>query len=45
MLGKFPSVTVQDTAEDEVDGIVDYLSKNEITITFSAPVTGTAYLN
>lgn len=44
-LGRFPSVTVQDTAGDEVMGIVDFISENELTVTFSAAVSGTAYLN
>ena len=44
-LGKHPSVTVIDTANDEVQGITEYISINELTIVFSAPVTGTAYLN
>jgi hypothetical protein len=41
----FPSVTVIDTAGDEVQGIVEYVSNNELKIVFSAAVTGTAYLN
>lgn len=44
-LGKFPSVTVIDTAEDAVEGAVVYLGNKELTITFSAPVSGVAYLN
>jgi hypothetical protein len=44
-LGRFPSVTVQDTAGDEVDGITEYLTDNEVMIVFSAPVAGEAFLN
>lgn len=44
-LKRFPSVTVIDTAGDEVQGIVEYVSNNELKIVFSATVTGTAYLN
>jgi hypothetical protein len=41
----FPSVTVQDTAGDEVSGITVYISENELTVTFSSPFSGVAYLN
>jgi hypothetical protein len=44
-LGKRPSVTVQDTAGDEVEGVVEYLNEEELKIVFTAPVTGEAYLN
>lgn len=44
-MGKYPSVTIVDTAGDEVEGEVKYNSLNQVTITFSAPVTGKAYLN
>jgi len=44
-LGKNPSVTVLDTAGDEVEGITEYLGLDELTITFSAPFSGEAYLN
>lgn len=44
-LKRFPSVTVIDTAGDEVQGITEYVSNNELKIVFSAAVTGTAYLN
>jgi hypothetical protein len=42
---KYPSVTVIDTANDEVQGITEYLNEEELNIIFSAPVTGVAYLN
>lgn len=44
-LNKYPSVTVIDSAGDEVEGSVDYLSLNQLTITFSAPFSGTAICN
>lgn len=44
-LGKRPSVTVQDSAFDAVDGDVFYNDANTLTITFSAAFSGVAYLN
>jgi hypothetical protein len=44
-LGKFPSVIIQDSANDEVEGDIDYINENELIITFSAPFGGVAYLN
>lgn len=44
-LKRYPSVTVLDTAGDEVQGITVYNSNEELTITFSAAVTGEALLN
>lgn len=44
-MGKNPSVTIVDTANDEVEGYVKHNSNNQITITFSAAVSGKAYLN
>lgn len=44
-LGKFASVTVVDTANDEVIGSVSYNGLNQVTITFSSAVSGKAYLN
>ena len=44
-LGKRPSVTVQDSANDQVDGDVVYNDLNTLTITFSAAFSGFAYLN
>lgn len=41
----YPIPLVQDTANDEIEGAVNYVSLNELTITFSAAVAGTAYLN
>ena len=44
-LGKRPNVTVLDSAGDSVEGLVAYPTLNQLTITFSAPFTGTADLN
>lgn len=44
-LEKFPSVTVIDSANDIVYGNTTYTDENNLTITFSAPFSGKAYLN
>jgi len=44
-LGKRPSVTVIDSAGDEVEGAVSYPSLARVVVRFSAPFSGTAYLN
>jgi hypothetical protein len=44
-LNKFPSVTVKDTAGEEVEGEVEHISVNQLTITFSASFSGVATLN
>ncbi len=44
-LNKFCSVTVVDTANEIVVGSVVYVNSNSLTITFSAPFSGKAYLN
>jgi len=44
-LNDYPSVTVIDSAGSVVIGEVTYNSVNDLTITFSAPFSGTAYLN
>jgi hypothetical protein len=44
-LGKYPSVTVVDSAGTWVVGGVTYVSLNVVQLTFSAPFSGTAYLN
>jgi hypothetical protein len=41
----YPIPLVQDTANDEIEGAVNFVSLNEMTITFSAAVAGTCYLN
>lgn len=44
-LGRFPSVSVIDSAGTVVVGGVQYLNENIIVCTFNAPFIGTAYLN
>lgn len=44
-LEKFPSVTVLDSAGNIVLGEISFDSNNQITITFSSPFSGVAYLN
>lgn len=44
-LGKYPSVTVVNSAGDEVIGDVNYPSINTVTINFSAANGGKAFLN
>jgi len=44
-LNKFPSATVVDSGGSVVEGCVDYIDKNNVTLTFSAPFTGKAYFN
>lgn len=44
-LGKYPSVTVVDSSGNEVVGDVQYMSESRVVVTFSAPFSGTAYLN
>lgn len=44
-LGKKPSVTVIDTAKTVVEGVVDYINDNTLTITFNYPFSGYATLN
>ncbi len=44
-LGKFPSITVIDTADTVVTGEYIYTDKNNVTLTFSAGFAGKAYLN
>lgn len=44
-LGKFPSVTVVDSAGTTVIGDVQYIDNNNVVVEFSSPFTGKAYLN
>jgi len=44
-LGKFPSVSVVDSANTVVYGNIDYINENSLTITFSAAFGGKAYMN
>ena len=43
--GKHPSVVVVDSAGTVVVGDIQYSDTNEVTITFSLPFSGKAYLN
>jgi len=44
-LGKFPSVTVVDSANTVVIGNVDYTNSNSLVITFNASFSGCVFLN
>lgn len=44
-LGSYPSVTIVDSAGDEVEGELKYISGNELHLIFSASFGGVAYLN
>lgn len=44
-LGKYPAVTVFDSAGDQCEGDPDYLDLNNLTVTFSAPFSGTVTCN
>jgi len=44
-LGRFPSVTVVDSAESEIDGDLRYIDANTLVLTFSAGFAGQAFLN
>lgn len=44
-LNKYPSVTITDSAGDQVEGEVHYNGLNSLTVSFSAPFAGKAYLN
>ena len=44
-LGRFPSVTVVDTSNRQIEGDVTYTGDDNITISFSVALMGTAYLN
>lgn len=44
-LKKFPSITVVDSSNNVVVGFSTYDNNNQITLEFSAPFAGKAYLN
>jgi len=44
-LGKYPSVSIIDSATQYLEGQVLYIDTNNIKITFNFPVRGVAYLN
>ncbi len=44
-LNKYPAATVVDSANSEVIGEIQYTNLNTLTVTFSSPFSGKAYLN
>lgn len=44
-LGKYPAVTVVDSAQTELEADVAFIDLNNLTITFSGPTGGTATMN
>lgn len=44
-LGKYPSVTIVDSAGDEVEGNVNHVGLNQTVVSFSAAFSGRAFLN
>lgn len=44
-LGRYPSVTVVDSQGREFKGDIIYLNDNLLSIEFTVPISGTAYLN
>ena len=44
-LSKFPSVTIVDSAGDEVEGDIYYINNQSLNIVFSASFAGKVYLN
>ena len=44
-LGKFPSVTIVDSGGSEVEGFVQHLDNDNLTITLSYAVSGKAFVN
>ena len=44
-LNKYPSIVCFDSSHDEIEGSVTYQGVNQVTVTFSSPTGGYAYLN
>lgn len=44
-LGKYPSVSIVDTAGSEIIGDITYVNENSVTLSFSARIRGKAYFN
>lgn len=44
-LAKFPSVTVVDSAGDEVEGTVSFVSASQCVVAFSSAFSGVIYCN
>ena len=43
-LGRFPCVSLLDSVKQEIEGQVDHVDVNNLTVSFSGPVSGTALL-
>jgi hypothetical protein len=44
-LGKYPAVTVINSAGDEVIGDVNYINEDSLTVSFSSPFSGSVLCN
>lgn len=44
-LGWYPNITVVDSAGSVVEGEIDYVSENNLTLSFSSSFSGIAYLS
>lgn len=44
-LNRYPSVSPVNSANTQMNAVIDYINKNTLTITFLSPVLGKAYLN
>lgn len=44
-LGFYPNVTVLDSAGSTVEGELEHISQYRLRVTFSAPISGNAYLS
>lgn len=43
-LGGFPAVAIVDSANTVVYGMIEYIDSTQVTVTFSAPFSGKAFL-
>lgn len=44
-LKKYPSVAILDSANEYVEGSIEYINENSVVLNFSAAFSGTAFLN
>lgn len=44
-LGFYPNVTTMDSGGSVIEGELQHVSKNHLRVTFSAPISGNAYLS
>ena len=44
-LGKYPSVSAEDSAGEDLEGTVEYINENKLKIIYSSATGGKAYLN